>query len=96
MTKSDIDPDVLAVLQAMDRTPERQRQKAVRSKHAKQSVDRLETLIELLADEVSRVIPKTHPNFVNVLLAAVLRKLSRQHEEPDYQSALEERVPPGF
>jgi hypothetical protein len=92
---NNIDPDVLAVLQAMDKTPERRRQKAVRAKHQKQSVDQLETQLELLVDEVSRAMPRSHPHFANVVIAVMLKKLAR-HEEPEYKSALEDGVPPGF
>jgi ketosteroid isomerase-like protein len=86
---SDLDPDVAWVLANMAATPERRRQKAVRAKHKRQTADRLETQIELLSDEVERVIPKTDPNFVNVVIAAVLRKITRQQEEPEYKSGLE-------
>jgi len=93
---TDLDPDVLAVITAMDKKPERQRQKAARAKHQRQSVNTLETQLELLVDEVQRVIPRTHPDFEMVVITAMLRKFARQHEEPEYKSCLEENVPPGF
>jgi len=86
---TDLDPDVLAVLQAMDKTPERRRQQLVRAKHERQSHDRLETQLELLIDEVSRAMPRTHPDFMMVVITAMLRKFEKQ-QEPEYKCALEE------
>ena len=86
---NNLDPDVMAVLEAMEKTPERRRQQLVRAKHERQSQNRLETQLELLIDEVERVIPRTHPDFTMVVITAMLRKCAKQ-EEPEYKSALEE------
>ena len=87
---TDLDPDVLAVLQAMEKTPEQRRQRLVRAKHERQSHNRLETQLELLVDEVSRAMPRTHPDFKMVVITAMLRKFAKQHEEPEYKSVLED------
>jgi hypothetical protein len=51
---------------------------------------RLETKLELLSDELeAAVMPKDHPAFRTVLMMAMIHKLTREYEEPEYESCLE-------
>jgi len=88
---NNVDPDILHVLKGIAASGESLRVATVKAKHERQAVDRMETQVELLADEVERVIPKNHPLFFQVLLFTVLRKAARKQEEqePEYESALE-------
>ncbi len=89
------DPDVLCALKALSVSREGDRGQRVHQKHLKQLDARFETQMELLIDEVERVIPRSHPDFINVLLLAMVRKVAKQTEEPEFTSFLDEGIPPG-
>ncbi len=74
------DKDVLAVLRTLATAGASTHQARLQAKHAKQTQRRLETQLELLADEVEQVMPRSHPLFEAVLLATAMRKVSQQHE----------------
>lgn len=80
-----IDPDIAAALKAIAADVERLRVAKVRARHAKQAEQRFETEMELLTDEVERVIPKDNPLFPIVLLLAVARKIERTQVEPKFK-----------
>ena len=95
---SNVDPDVLAVLKTMERSGEWNRFVKVKLKQKRRDAhkfaDRLETMGELLIDEVEKVIPQNHPLFMKVWFNALLHKLQRAHDqlqqqEPEYKSALD-------
>jgi hypothetical protein len=89
-----IDPDVIAAMKTLAVNGDRKRAQSIRARQRKQPDTMLETHIELLIDEVERVIPRTHPDFMNVLLLAVLKKITRT--EPEFKSYLEEGLPQGY
>jgi hypothetical protein len=101
---SNVDPDVLAVLKALDLSGERKRFAKVKLKQKRRDVhkfaDRLETMGELLIDEVEKVLPQSHPLFMRVWFNALLNKLQWAHDqmqqqEPEYKSALD-HFPPSW
>jgi hypothetical protein len=85
----EIDPDILAVLKAIAASGEVVRVAKVNAKHERQALDRMETQLELLSDELERVIPRSHPIFNTVLMGAAIHKVSRTQEEPEFRSFLE-------
>jgi len=93
---NNVDPDVLAVLKTVVSGEESNRVQAIRAKHDKQLAAKLETEMQLLSDEVSKIIPVTHPLFESVLMLTVLRKAARSQEEPEFKSFLEEDFPQGW
>jgi hypothetical protein len=84
-----VDPDILRVLKAITADGESRRVAKVTAKHEKQAVDRLETQLALLADEVAAVIPRTNPLFNIVLMGAAVQKVLRSQQEPEPPSDLE-------
>lgn len=80
----DIDPDVV---QAARKVFDTHRVNNIRAKHHRQEQQKIETQVQLLVDEVSQVIPLTHPAFLAVLMLAASKKFDKQ--EPEYKSALE-------
>ena len=57
----------------------------IRAKHDKQLDEQFETQLELLIDEVERAIPRSHPDFMKVLLLAVMSKVAKQQVEPEFK-----------
>ena len=80
----DIDP---VVVQAARKVFDTHRANNLRAKHQRQEQQKIETQVQLLVDEVSQVIPLTHPSFLAVLMLAASKKFDKQ--EPEYKSALE-------
>jgi hypothetical protein len=76
-----VDPDILAALKHLAADVDAQRVLNIKAKHGKQAEKRFETQMELLVDEVERVVPRTHPLFELVLILAVTRKLERTQQE---------------
>jgi hypothetical protein len=93
---NDVDPDVLLAVKAISVTREGTRKEHIKQKHSKQLEARFETQIELLIDEVERVVPRTHPDFMTVLALAVVRKVAKQAAEPEFKSFLGEGIPNGW
>lgn len=85
----DIDADIRAVLATLAVLPERKRVAKVKAKQRKRAEERLSTQLELLADELEAVIPKSHPLFDAVLMGVAIRKALHTQEEPEYRSCLE-------
>ncbi len=84
-----IDPDIRSVLAALAVLPERKRVAKVKAKQRKRAENRLSTQLELLADELDSVIPRSHPLFNVVLMQVAIRKALHAHEEPEYKSCLD-------
>ena len=85
----ELDPDIRAVLATLAVLPERKRVATVKAKQRKRAEERLSTQLELLADELEAVIPKSHPLFDVVLMQVAIRKAVQAQEEPEYVSCLE-------
>jgi hypothetical protein len=90
----DIDPDVLAAMQTIFEARRNGHLGKVQAKHRKQAENRFETQMELLVDEVEKVIDPKHPAFMLVLLLTLNEKLQRHTAEPEFESYLE--LPPGM
>ena len=88
-TMRDIDPDVLAACKTIFEARRNSHLGKVRAKHSKQVEARFETQIELLCDEVEKVIDPKHPAFLLVLALAVMEKVSKATTEPEYKSCLD-------
>jgi hypothetical protein len=84
-----VDPDLLAVLNQIGVNREARRVVKARKKYDEQTERQLETEMELLADEVERVVDRTNPLFRSVLLLTAIRKIANRFEEPEDVSALE-------
>lgn len=84
-----IDPDIHYALQRIDAGLQAKRAERINQKHERDSIARVETLFELLADEVAVYVPRTHPAFHVVLCMTVIRKMQRQQQEPEFRSELE-------
>jgi hypothetical protein len=76
-----IDPDILAALQAVAGDEESKRLLNVKARHEKQAEQRFHTQLELMRDEVERVVPRGHPLFDLVLILAVARKMEHMQQE---------------
>jgi hypothetical protein len=87
-----LDSDLLSVLKNIAGRGEIQRVAKVHAKHQRQLEERINTQVELLSDEVERVIPRNNPLFMQVLFCTVLHKLARniqEQPEPEFRSYLE-------
>jgi serine phosphatase RsbU (regulator of sigma subunit) len=85
-----VDKDVLAVLKTMAAPVEEARLAKLKAKHNRLTQRQVETQLELLADVVEQVIPRTHPLFNAVLLETAILKVSQEHEQPEDESFLGE------
>ena len=84
-----VDPDIIAALRSIAADGESQRMLAARKRHDEHTLRRFETQMELLSEEVERVVPRTHPLFDLVLILAVARKIEHSQQEPEFHSELE-------
>lgn len=84
-----VDPDIIAALRSIAADGESQRVLQARKRHDEHAQRRFETQMELLSEEVERVVPRTHPLFDLVLILAVARKVERTQQEPEFHSELE-------
>jgi hypothetical protein len=85
---NNVDPDILFALKALAADGEAQRVLQARKRHDEHTQRRFETEMELLSEEVERVVPRTHPLFNVVLALAVIRKVERS-QETEFHSPLE-------
>ena len=88
------DPDIAAVLNGLSTIKQGVRLAKVKRRQRTRTQERLATQIELLSEELEEVMPRSHPMFESMLLAAMLHKLQRLNAEPEFKSYLE--LPPGF
>jgi hypothetical protein len=86
---NNVDPDILAALKTVAGDSDSHRLLQVHKRHDEAAQRRFETQMELLSEEVERVIPRNHPLFELVLILAVTRKVERTQQEPEFHSALE-------
>ena len=84
-----VDPDILAALESVAADADSPRIRSLKARHDKRSQQAFNTQMELLSDEVERVVPRSHPLFEVVLVLTVARKLERTQKEPEFRSALE-------
>lgn len=84
-----VDSDIIAALRSIAADSESQRVLQARKRHDEHTQRRFETQMELLSEEVERVVPRTHPLFDLVLILAVARKIERTQQEPEFHSELE-------
>ncbi len=84
-----VDPDILAALKTVAAEGESQRVLNIKARHLNRVERHFETEMQLLSDEVERVVPRTHPLFDLVLILAVARKIERKQQEPEFHSVLE-------
>lgn len=78
-----VDPDIVASLKSLAAVGEAARLMQVRKRHDAATKRRFETQMELLSDEVERVVPRNHPLFESVLFLTVLRKIQHTQQEPE-------------
>ena len=92
-----VDPDILYALQTIA-SDDQQRLLNVKAKHDRQNQQRFETQMQLLVDEVERVVSRSHPLFDLVLTIAVARKIERTQvqQEPEYIPDFDRGFPQGW
>jgi hypothetical protein len=78
-----VDPDILAALKTVAADGDSQRVLGAKARHEKQAEQHFHTQLELMSDEVERVVPRSHPLFNLILILAVTRKIERKHQEID-------------
>jgi hypothetical protein len=86
---NNVDPDILSALKTIAADADTPRVLQARKRHDAATQRRFETEMELLTDEVERVVPRTHPLFELVLTLAVATKVERTQQEPEFHSALD-------
>ena len=86
---NNIDPDILAALKTVAADGDSQRVLQAHKRHDEAAQRSFETQMELLSEEVERVVPRSHPLFQVVLILAVTRKMEDKQQEPEFHSALE-------
>jgi uncharacterized membrane-anchored protein YjiN (DUF445 family) len=85
--KLNIDPAVVKALKII--TKDRRTKKSLEKALHKKELQRLETIIELLIDEVERVVPRDSPLFMPTLLLTVLNKIEVHQAKDEFRSPLE-------
>lgn len=94
---NNIDPDIIAALRSVAGDEEARRLLNVKKRQANQAQQQFESQMELLADEVARVIPRGHQLFDLVLTLAVAHKIERtQQQEPEYIPDIAAGWPRGY
>ena len=86
---NNVDPDIVFALKTVAADGDSQRVLNAKARHEKHTEQHFETQMELLSDEVERVVPRSHPLFELVLILAVTRKMERKQQDPEFHSALE-------
>lgn len=93
---NNVDPDILAALKTVAADEDSQRVLNAKARHDKDTQQHFETQMELLSDEVERVVPRSHPLFELVLILAVARKMENKQREPEFRSFVDEGFPQGW
>ena len=91
-----VDSDILFALKTVASDGDAQRLLKMKERHSHQDQKRFETQVELLADEVERVVPRSHPLFDLVLILAVARKVERSQQEPEFIPDFDRGFPAGW
>jgi len=91
-----VDPDILYALRKLTTDGESQRVLGLKGKYEKRTEQQFETQMQLFVDEVTRVVPRTHPLFELVLILAIARKVERLQQEPEYIPDFEQGFPAGW
>jgi len=85
-----VDPDIAAVLRTFEVAREGKRVRKVRERQLSNVADKVETWIELFADQLEEFIPRTDPRFLPALSAVIVRKLAQQFQTEEESSPLAE------
>ncbi len=93
---NNVDPDILFALRTIASGKDAQRLPDVKARYEKRLQQHFETQMQLLVDEVERVVPRNHPLFELVLILAVARKVERKEQEPEFVSDIEAGWPQGW
>lgn len=93
---NNIDPDIIHTLRMLAADANSQRVLSLKAKYEKRTEQQFETQVQLLVDEVARVVPRSHPLFDIVLILAVARKVERSQQEPEYIPDFERGFPAGW
>lgn len=93
---NNVDPDILFALKTVAGSGDLQRVLKVKERHEKRLQEHFETQMQLLVDEVERVVPRNSPLFDLVLILAVARKIERSQQEPEFKSFLDAGFPQGW
>lgn len=93
---NNVDPDILHALRSIEAAGDQQSLLKLKRKYKKRAEQQFETQVELLVDEVARVVPRNHPLFDLVLILAVARKVERSQQEPEFTSDIEAGWPQGW
>lgn len=96
-----IDPDLLYALKSFDLLKknilEKVRTNRVSKKREEQLLDRIQTHVELLMDELTQFVPKDHPMFLPLLTLAMTHKMRvGEQAEPEFVPDFEKGFPPGW
>jgi hypothetical protein len=91
-----VDPDIIFALKKLAADGGAQRVLKRKEKYEKRTERQFETQMQLLVDEVERVVPRTHPLFDLVLIVAVARKIEKSQQEPEFHSFVDEGFPQGW
>lgn len=89
-----MDEDIKYALQAVRSDHKARKALKIRKRQSQSTeqlaLDHLETMAELLGDELAEHLPRNHPFFLPALCLVILRKVARQApEEPEEKSPLE-------
>ena len=82
---NNVDQDILFALRSVAADADTPRVLAARKRHHEHTLQRFQTEMQLLSDEVERVVPRTHPLFDLVLTLAVIRKVERAQAQQEAQ-----------
>jgi hypothetical protein len=84
-----IDPDIITALKQLSAggTPKQQ------AGYDRMTQQHIETALQLLSDEVERIIPRSSPLFESVLLLSAINKVVKLQQEPEFTSYLDEGLP---
>ena len=93
---NNVDPDILFALRSIASSENAQRLPNIKARYEKRLQQHFETQMQLLMDEVERVVPRNHPLFELVLIVAVARKIELKEQEPEFISDIEAGWPQGW
>ena len=75
---NNVDPDIIHALRMLAADGESKRALGLKAKYEKRTEQQFDTTLQLLVDEVARVVPRNHPMFDLVLILAVARKIEKK------------------
>lgn len=99
---NNVDPDIIGALKTLAADGESARVLQAHKRQDEATQRRFETQMELLSEEVERVVPRSHPFFDVVLILAVARKIERAEalaearKHPEFIPDFEKGFPQGW